>query len=69
MLVLARNVEEKIRIGTDILIHVLSIKNGVVRLGITAPVDIPIKRIELDKEGAEIPVPKRDVARYEVPQE
>ena len=44
MLVLSRRQNEKITIGDDIVITVVSIKGESVRLGITAPVTIPIHR-------------------------
>lgn len=46
MLVLSRRIYETLNIGNDIKITVLGIKGGQVRLGITAPVDIPIHREE-----------------------
>lgn len=47
MLVLSRKKEEEIRIGDEITIKVLSIKGGIVRLGLDAPKDVPIIRSEL----------------------
>ncbi len=46
MLVLARSENEKIRIGNDIEIVVVSIRGDRVRLGITAPKSVRIDREE-----------------------
>jgi carbon storage regulator len=50
MLVLARKENESIVIGDNITIKVVSIENGVVKLGIEAPRDISIIRSELIDE-------------------
>lgn len=50
MLVLARKEDESIHIGDDIVIKVVSIENGIVKLGIDAPKDISIVRDELIQE-------------------
>ena len=47
MLVLARKLNEAIKIGENIEVKVLSIENGVVKLGIEAPRNIEILRNEL----------------------
>lgn len=52
MLVLARKVDESIVIGDDIVVKVVSIDNGVVKLGIDAPKDVSILRDELAREVA-----------------
>ena len=49
MLVLSRNVEQKIIIGQDIEVTVLEIRGNTVRLGITAPRDISIHREEVQQ--------------------
>jgi carbon storage regulator CsrA len=48
MLVLSRRPQEKIVIpGLGVTIHVVSVKPGLVRIGIEAPPDVPIVREEL----------------------
>lgn len=47
MLVLARKVGEKLRIGDDIELVVVEVKGEVVRLGISAPRGITIHREEI----------------------
>jgi len=50
MLVLARQKDEAIMIGNSIEIKVVEIKGGKVRLGISAPSDIPVHRKEIFDE-------------------
>ncbi len=50
MLVLSRKENERIVIGQDITIEILSIVAGRVRLGITAPTDISIDRFEIHEQ-------------------
>lgn len=50
MLVLARKLNESIVIGDNIVVKVISIENGVVKLGIDAPKEISIIRDELIQE-------------------
>ena len=47
MLVLTRKIGEKIRIGKDIVLTVFEQHSGQVRLGISAPKNIPIYREEV----------------------
>jgi carbon storage regulator len=47
MLVLSRKVGEKLVIGNDIWVTVVAVKGNSVRVGIDAPVDVPILRGEL----------------------
>jgi len=47
MLVLTRKVGEKILLGDDIVITITAISGQQIRLGITAPPEIPILRNEL----------------------
>jgi carbon storage regulator len=47
MLVLSRQVDEKIIIGDSIVITVVEIRRGLVRLGIDAPRNVPVHREEV----------------------
>jgi carbon storage regulator len=47
MLILARKQGESIRIGNDIEVTILDIKEGSVRLGITAPKNVTVHREEI----------------------
>ena len=49
MLVLSRKKDEKIFIGPDIEIMVVEIRGDKVRLGITAPREIPVHREEVQR--------------------
>lgn len=49
MLVLSRERNEKVYIGDNIEVMVVEIQGGKVRLGITAPLDIPIVRDDAKK--------------------
>lgn len=48
MLVLSRKPGEIIRLGDDIEVTVCEIRGNRVRLAISAPLDVPIRRAELD---------------------
>ena len=50
MLVLARKEDDAIHIGENIIVKVVSIENGIVKLGIEAPKEISIMRHELIAE-------------------
>ena len=52
MLVLGRSENEKIRIGDDIEIIVVSVRGNSVRLGITAPKSVRIDRQEVYEKKA-----------------
>lgn len=56
MLVLSRRPGEKIKIGPDIMITVLEMRDGRVRIGIEAPRDIRIDRPEWTRpyQGGEV---------------
>lgn len=47
MLVLSRGLDESIMIGDNISIKVLEMRGGKIRLGITAPTEVPIHRKEV----------------------
>ncbi len=47
MLVLTRNIGETLNIGDDITVTVLGIHCGQVRIGVTAPKDVPVHREEI----------------------
>lgn len=47
MLVLFRKVEQKIKIGDDITLTVVSLAGGGVRIGIDAPREMKVMRMEL----------------------
>ena len=49
MLILSRKYNEAIVIGDDIRIMVIEIRRDKVRLGITAPRDVPVHREEVQK--------------------
>ena len=51
MLVLTRKVGQKIDVGSDIQITVTDIKQGAVRIGLTAPKSVSIYRTELKRES------------------
>ena len=50
MLVLARKTDESIVIGDNIVVKIISVENGVVKLGIDAPKEVSIIRNELIEE-------------------
>jgi carbon storage regulator CsrA len=56
MLVLSRKKGERILIGQNVVVEVLTGRGGQTRLGISAPADVPIRRAELlplsDRPGA-----------------
>ena len=47
MLVLGRKPGERIKIGDDITIHILSQQGQQIRVGIEAPSDVPVHREEI----------------------
>jgi carbon storage regulator len=47
MLVLSRRIGEEIIIGSDVVLTIVSIRGDKVRLGIEAPIEIPIHRKEV----------------------
>jgi carbon storage regulator len=68
MLVLTRKLEEKVKIGDHIYISILEIESGFVKIGIDAPKEVPIIRMELldqvkDKNLASAAESVSDIAR------
>ena len=47
MLILTRHPSESILIGPDVIVTVLAIRGDQVRIGISAPKDIPVHREEI----------------------
>ena len=47
MLILTRRVGETLKIGEEIEVTVLGVKGNQVRIGITAPKDVPVHREEI----------------------
>ena len=47
MLVLSRRTEEKIKIGDNIVVSILGIEGGNVKIGIDAPKEVTILRMEV----------------------
>lgn len=63
MLILTRNIGETLIIGDDIFVTVLEVRGNQVRLGIEAPKNIPVHRLEIyDKIQAK----KQEVANETV---
>jgi carbon storage regulator len=53
MLVITRKPGEEVVIGSNITVEVLTVDGGCVRLGITAPPDVPVWRKELLEQQPE----------------
>ena len=49
MLVLSRNTSERIMIGDDIILTIVSVRGDKVRVGIDAPQGVPVHREEIYK--------------------
>lgn len=47
MLVLSRCEDQKIVIGNNVVITIVAIRGGNVRVGIEAPKDVPVHRLEV----------------------
>lgn len=53
MLVLSRRVGDSVVIGDDVVVTVLEIRGDVVRIGVDAPREVPVRRQELLTELAD----------------
>jgi carbon storage regulator len=53
MLVLTRKLGQAIKVGNDVVIHVVSLNEHRVQIGIEAPRQVPILRMELDANKQE----------------
>ena len=53
MLVLSRKTDEKLVIGSDVIITVLAVRGNSVRIGIEAPQAVAVRRGELPDFGPE----------------
>ena len=58
MLVLTRKLNEEIVIGDNIRITVVDVRGGRIRLGISAPTEVPIRRSEMAEFSAPVRVRK-----------
>jgi carbon storage regulator len=69
MLVLTRKTNQSIMIGDDIEISVLAVSRDKIRLGITAPRDVPVFREEVylaikeEEAGGAVPAPGANQAQ------
>lgn len=50
LLVLSRKANQEIMIGEHIVVNIVKVNNGKIKLGITAPENMPIVRTELKPE-------------------
>jgi len=50
VLILTRRVDEKLRIGDDVTVTVISVKGHQVRFGIEAPRDVSVNREEIHQK-------------------
>jgi carbon storage regulator len=75
MLVLSRQRDESIMIGDDVEVIIVDVRGDKVRLGITAPKNIPVHRREIydaiqrEKNGQEKPKEPEDKKTEEKPSE
>ncbi len=63
MLVLSRKVGEKILIGDNIAVTVVRVAQGIVRLGVEAPKELPIVREEIRDQLSQEPRDEAPAAR------
>ena len=69
MLVLSRKVGEEIVIGNDIRVRVVAIQGNQIRLGFTAPKEVPIQREELLRPDRAPRLPEPDAVVEEQPKD
>ncbi len=50
MLVLSRTINQEIIIGDGIRIKIVGVKGGQIRVGVSAPRDVSVRRLELDEK-------------------
>ncbi len=50
MLVLSRRLNESVVIGDDIFVSIVAVQGGQYRIGIEAPRDVPVHRLEIWQE-------------------
>jgi carbon storage regulator CsrA len=68
MLVLSRKVGEQVLIGNNVCLTVLEVRGNRVRLGVTAPADVSIRRGELPTEAPRRRSPEPGPARSPLPE-
>jgi carbon storage regulator len=56
MLILTRKFDEEIKIGSEITVKVLSVSDGQVKLGITAPANVEIFRGEIYEKVKQVTI-------------
>ncbi|MBQ1416866.1 MAG: carbon storage regulator [Selenomonas sp.] len=54
MLVLTRKANEEIMIGDNIVVSIVKVSGGKIKIGVTAPTEISVKRAEKPQEFAEM---------------
>lgn len=74
MLVLTRKINEEIRIGDNVTITIVEVRGDRVRVGISAPQDVPVHRREVydaikrnERKAAAVPVPRSSLLSSMVP--
>jgi len=61
MLILTRKLGEAIIINENIIVTILGIRGGQIRVGIDAPLDVPVHREEIQERiNAGVPAPEKD---------
>lgn len=54
MLVLSRRVGERIRVGHDVVIEIVEVRDGRVKIGVTAPEEVAVWRQEVIDRSPEL---------------